>query len=88
MRVLLVEDSAELVALLKKGLAQGGFSADSVRTAADAAHALATMRYAAMVLDRCWSCSIWRSERSRLGSSSSSVLRGSCATSSIWLCWL
>ena len=27
MRVLLVEDSDELVALLKKGLAQGGFSA-------------------------------------------------------------
>ena len=52
MRVLLVEDSTELVALLKKGLAQGGFSADAVRTAADAAHALATMRYAAMVLDR------------------------------------
>jgi DNA-binding response OmpR family regulator len=52
MRVLLVEDSDELVVLLKKGLAQGGFSADSVRTAADAAHALATMRYAAMVLDR------------------------------------
>ena len=52
MRVLLVEDSDELVVLLKKGLAQGGFSADSVRTAADAAHALATMRYAAVVLDR------------------------------------
>jgi two-component system response regulator TctD len=52
MRVLLVEDSVELVALLKKGLAQGGFAADAVRTAADAAHALATMRYAAMVLDR------------------------------------
>ena len=33
MRVLLVEDSTELVTLLKKGLAQGGFSADAVRTA-------------------------------------------------------
>jgi two-component system response regulator TctD len=52
MRVLLVEDSAELVALLKKGLAQGGFAADAVATAADAAHALSTVRYAAMVLDR------------------------------------
>ena len=39
MRVLLVEDNSELVALLKKGLAHGGFSADSVGTAADAAHA-------------------------------------------------
>ena len=52
MRVLLVEDSAELVALLKKGLVQGGFAADAVATAADAAHALSTVRYAAMVLDR------------------------------------
>ena len=52
MRVLLVEDSTELVALLKKGLARSGLDADSVHTAADAAHALATMRYAAVVLDR------------------------------------
>ena len=52
MRVLLVEDSTELVALLKKGLAKSGFATDSVHTAADAAHALATVRYAAMVLDR------------------------------------
>lgn len=51
MRVLLVEDNAELVALLKKGVAQGGFSADSVGTAGDAAHVLSTMRYAAIVLD-------------------------------------
>jgi DNA-binding response OmpR family regulator len=51
MRVLLVEDNPELVALLKKGLAQGGFSADSVGTAGDAAHVLSTMRYAAVVLD-------------------------------------
>jgi two-component system response regulator TctD len=51
MRVLLVEDNTELVALLKKGLAQGGFDADSVGTAADAAHVLVTMRYAAIVLD-------------------------------------
>jgi len=52
MRVLLVEDSEELVALLKKGLAQGGFLADAVGTAADADHALSAMRYAAVVLDR------------------------------------
>lgn len=51
MRVLLVEDNVELVALLQKGLAQGGFSADSVGTAGDAAHVLSTMRYAAIVLD-------------------------------------
>ena len=51
MRVLLVEDNRELVSLLKKGLSHGGFSADSVGTAADAVHVLATMRYAAIVLD-------------------------------------
>src|SRR5260370_6050021 len=51
MRVLLVEDNTELVSLLKKGLIHGGFSADSVGTAADATHVLATMRYAAIVLD-------------------------------------
>jgi DNA-binding response OmpR family regulator len=51
MRVLLVEDNVELVALLKKGLAHGGFDADSVGTAADAEHVLSTMRYAAIVLD-------------------------------------
>jgi len=51
MRVLLVEDNSELVSLLKKGLSHGGFSADSVGTAADAVHVLATMRYAAIVLD-------------------------------------
>jgi len=52
MRVLLVEDNGELVALLKKGLAQAGFDADAVGNAADADHAIATMRYAAIVLDR------------------------------------
>jgi len=45
------EDNSELVSLLKKGLSHGGFSADSVGTAADAVHVLATMRYAAIVLD-------------------------------------
>ena len=51
MRVLLVEDNTELVSLLKKGLLRGGVDADSVVTAGDAAHALATMTYAAVVLD-------------------------------------
>ena len=51
MRVLLVEDNTELVALLFKGLARGGFPADSVGNAGDAAHSLAAMRYAAVVLD-------------------------------------
>ena len=51
MRVLIVEDNKELVALLKKALAQGGFPADSVGTAADARHVLATMQYSAVVLD-------------------------------------
>src|SRR4051812_21806399 len=51
MRVLLVEDNPELVSLLKKGLAQSGFAADSVGTVGDALHVLATMKYAAVVLD-------------------------------------
>ena len=51
MRVLLVEDNAQLVALLRKGLGQAGFETDHVDTVADAGHVLATMRYAAIVLD-------------------------------------
>ena len=51
MRVLLVEDNPELVSLLIKGLGQSGFSADSVGTVGDALHVLATMKYAAIVLD-------------------------------------
>src|SRR5258708_12614409 len=51
MRVLLVEDNPDLVALLIKGLAQGGLAADSVGTVGDALHVLATMKYAAIVLD-------------------------------------
>ena len=51
MRVLLVEDNADLVSLLIKGLAQGGMSADSVGTVGDALHVLTTMKYAAVVLD-------------------------------------
>ncbi|MBY0325037.1 MAG: response regulator transcription factor [Reyranella sp.] len=51
MRILLVEDNAELVALVVKGLERSGFSADPVGNAADAGHALAAIRYAAVVLD-------------------------------------
>jgi len=51
MRVLIVEDNAELVSLLVKGLAQGGLAADNVSTVADAQHVLGTMKYAAVVLD-------------------------------------
>lgn len=51
MRVLVIEDNADLVSLLTKGLARGGFAADSVGTAADARHVLGTMKYAAIVLD-------------------------------------
>jgi two-component system response regulator TctD len=51
MRVLLVEDNQDLVSLLTKGLAQAGFSTDAVGTVGDARHVLATMKYAAIVLD-------------------------------------
>ena len=51
MRVLLVEDNSELVALLRKGLGQAGLAADTVGTVGDALHVLSTIRYAAIVLD-------------------------------------
>jgi two-component system response regulator TctD len=51
MRVLLIEDNPELVSLLKKGVGQAGFDADSVATVGDARLVLATMKYAAIVLD-------------------------------------
>ena len=51
MRVLIVEDNKELVSLLMKGLDRSGFSADSVDNASDAAHALTTTHYTAVVLD-------------------------------------
>jgi DNA-binding response OmpR family regulator len=51
MRVLLVEDNSELVALLRKGLGQAGLAADTVGTVADALHVLLTIRYVAIVLD-------------------------------------
>ena len=49
MRVLLVEDSSDLVSLLRKGLAQGGFAADAVHTAADAGHAEAQVVLASIL---------------------------------------
>lgn len=51
MRVLIVEDNAELVSLIVKGLSQSGLSADSVGSVGDAQHVLSTMKYAAIVLD-------------------------------------
>lgn len=51
MRLLVVEDNRELAELLTKGLGAAGLAADVVTTAQDARDALATMRYAAIVLD-------------------------------------
>ena len=51
MKVLIVEDNEELVSLLIKGLERSGFTADSVDNADDAARALATTHYTAVVLD-------------------------------------
>ena len=51
MKVLVVEDNKELVSLLIKGLERSGFTADSVDNADDAARALATTHYTAVVLD-------------------------------------
>jgi DNA-binding response OmpR family regulator len=51
MRLLVVEDNNELSQLLLKGLAAAGFAADAVTTAGEARAAVATTRYAAVVLD-------------------------------------
>ena len=51
MRLLVVEDNEELAQLLAKGLAAAGFDSDVLATADEARAALATTRYAAMVLD-------------------------------------
>ena len=51
MRLLLVEDNAELARLLIESLAAKGISADVVGTAADARIAIVSIRYAALVLD-------------------------------------
>src|ERR1700753_4402745 len=51
MRLLLVEDNADLARLLTAGLAAKVFSADVVETAADARLALGSVRYSALILD-------------------------------------
>lgn len=51
MLILIVEDNAELVVLLKKLLATAGFTADAAESAEDAALLFAPGRYAAILLD-------------------------------------
>jgi two-component system response regulator TctD len=51
MRLLVVEDNADLAELLLPALARHGFAADVMTGAADAEAALANSHYAAMVLD-------------------------------------
>jgi DNA-binding response OmpR family regulator len=51
MRLLVVEDNEELAKLLAKGLSAAGFDSDVLATADEARAALATTRYAALVLD-------------------------------------
>ena len=51
MRILVVEDNKELVALLTKALAHAGLDVDSAGNAGDAEICLKTMHYAAIVLD-------------------------------------
>src|SRR6202007_2325339 len=51
MRLLVVEDNAQLSQLLAKGLGIAGYETDLLTTAAEALAAVTTTRYAAMVLD-------------------------------------
>ena len=51
MRVLLVEDNADLVSLLVKGLERNDIAVDAVSTAAEARAAVGALRYTAIVLD-------------------------------------
>jgi DNA-binding response OmpR family regulator len=51
MRLLVVEDNQALAELLSKGLQNAGYDVDMLGTATDASVALATMSYAAMILD-------------------------------------
>jgi DNA-binding response OmpR family regulator len=51
MRLLVVEDNAELAELLSRGLEAEGFAVDRAETAEEAADALRDMRYGAVVLD-------------------------------------
>ena len=50
-RLLVVEDNRDLAELLAKGLERAGFTVDSIASAGDAEHVLATNRYALAVLD-------------------------------------
>jgi two-component system response regulator TctD len=51
MRLLLVEDNERLLRLTRDALAAGGFDADGVATAADAAAAMEAVGYSALILD-------------------------------------
>jgi DNA-binding response OmpR family regulator len=51
MRLLVVEDNAQLSQLLAKGLQTVGYQTDQLATAADARAALLTTSYAALILD-------------------------------------
>ena len=51
MRILIVEDNADLVSLLVEGLRRNEIAADAVSTAAEASQAITAVRYAAIVLD-------------------------------------
>jgi len=51
MRLLVIEDEARLVEVLKSALERAGFVVDAVDTAADAREALALVAYDAAILD-------------------------------------
>jgi DNA-binding response OmpR family regulator len=51
MRLLIVEDNAQLARLLAKGLRNAGYETDLLATAAEARAALLTTTYAALILD-------------------------------------
>jgi two-component system response regulator MprA len=51
MRLLVVEDNADLAELLTQALARHGFAADVMATAGDAEEAVSSAHYAAMILD-------------------------------------
>lgn len=51
MRLLIVEDNAELSKLVASGLSAAGYASDVVSSAADARAALESVTYAAMILD-------------------------------------
>ena len=51
MRVLVVEDNDDLVALMTKAMSRVGLDIDSAQNVADAEASLRTVQYAAVVLD-------------------------------------